>query len=153
MRKAALLVVVVGSALPGSLRAQRGWDAQIHGIALLRDSALVGGGMGAGIRFRGGLRAAATASGGWLGGHRVAGRVELLAAYHLPPTRPTHPSVYLGGGIALEARQHDVRGLVLLALGVEARPWMGGGWFAELGVGGGLRVAVGYRQIRLKSRR
>jgi hypothetical protein len=58
--------------------------------------------------------------------------------------------VYLSGGLALEARSDDLRGLLLLALGVEAGPWAGGGWFAEVGVGGGVRVAFGLRRIRLR---
>ena len=37
-------------------------------------------------------------------------------------------------------------GYLLLTLGVESRPGGRAGWFAEAGVGGGARVALGYRQ-------
>jgi hypothetical protein len=135
---------------PSGLEAQRGWDVQLHTQLLARDSLLAAVGAGAGLRLGGGLRAAATASWGWLAPDRTAGRLELVGAYHLPPLHPTHPSVYVSGGLAVEASGDDLRGLLLVALGVEARPWGGGGWFAELGVGGGVRVALGLRRITLK---
>jgi hypothetical protein len=75
-----------------------------------------------------------------------------MVTYHLPPTRVERPGVYAGGGVAAEAQPDDFRGLVLLVLGVEARPWGGGGWFAEVGVGGGVRLALGYRRTRLARR-
>ncbi len=143
-----LVLVLVGA--PGGLAAQHGWDAQLHTQFLARDSVLAAVGAGGGLRLGGGLRAAATASWGWLAPDRTAGRMELVASLHLPPMHPRQPGVYLSGGLAVEAWPDDVRGLLLVALGVEARPWDGGGWFAELGVGGGVRVALGLRRIRLK---
>ncbi len=37
------------------------------------------------------------------------------------------------------------QGYIVLTLGVESRPGSGGGWFVEGGVGGGVRLAGGYR--------
>ena len=135
---------------PTHLVAQRGWDAQVHVQVLARDSMLAAIGVGGGLRLAGGLGVSATGSWGWLAPRRSAGRLELMGAFHLPPVRVTHPDVYVSGGLAVEAWPDDLRGLLLLNLGVEARPWGGGGWFAEVGVGGGVRVAVGLRRIRLR---
>jgi hypothetical protein len=135
---------------PIPLAAQRGWDAQVHVQVLARDSMLAAVGVGGGLRLPGGLGVAATGSWGWLAPDRTAGRVELTGAFHVPPVRVTHPDVYVSGGLAVEAWPDDLRGFLLLNLGVEAHPWGGGGWFAEIGVGGGVRVTVGIRWIRLR---
>ncbi len=135
------------------LAAQRGWDVAGQATALVRDSTLLAGALGAGVRFPRGLRLSATAGPGWLTPDRLAGRGEVLLAYHLYPLRPSRPGWYVAGGIAGEMASGDVRGLLVALLGVEARPWRGGGLFAELGVGGGLRLAAGYRAIRLTRRR
>ena len=41
--------------------------------------------------------------------------------------------------------------LVVLTLGLEARPAARDGWFVEAGVGGGARLAAGYRWRRFSS--
>jgi hypothetical protein len=41
------------------------------------------------------------------------------------------------------------QGYVVVTLGVEARPGAPSGWFVEAGVGGGARLAMGYRWRRL----
>jgi hypothetical protein len=133
--------------------AQRGWDAQVHALVLARDSTLVTGGLGAGIRVGRGLRLAATMSGGWMAPDVMAGRSEVMVVYHLYPARPTRAGWYVGGGLAAELARGRGRGLVQALLGVEARPWRGGGLFAEVGVGGGVRIAAGYRTVRLARRR
>ena len=135
--------------LPVPVAAQRGWDAQAGAIGLVRDSSVVVGGLGAGLRFGRGMRAALTLASGWVAPDAAVGRAEATLAYHLFPQRPGRAGWYLGAGVAAELARGHVRGLVLALLGVEARPWRGGGVFAEFGVGGGLRVAVGYRSIRL----
>lgn len=134
------------------LAAQRGWDGQAHALVLARDSSIVAGGVGAGIRFGRGLRVGATLSSGWLAPDVWVGRTEVTVAYHLYPVRPGRAGWYLGGGVAAELARGRVRGLVHALLGVEARPWRHGGVFAEVGVGGGLRLAAGYRLIRLPRR-
>jgi hypothetical protein len=134
------------------LAAQRGWDGQVHALVLARDSSMVAGGVGAAMRFGRGLRVGATLSSGWLAPNEWAGRGEALVAYHLYPVRPGGAGWYLAGGVAAELVGGQVRGLVQVLLGVEARPWRGGGLFAEVGVGGGVRVAAGYRLIRLPRR-
>lgn len=122
-------------------------------MGLVRDSSLLGGGAAVGRRFGGGLRLAVTASGGveTTGGAGV-GRAEALLTYHVSlPGRG--PGAYLGGGVAGELRSDGGHGLLVALLGLETRPWSGGGLFAEIGVGGGARIVVGYRVIRLTRRR
>jgi hypothetical protein len=134
------------------LAAQGGWDVQVHALVLARDSTLVAGGLGAGLRVGRGLRLGATVAGGWMAPGVVAGRTEVMVTYHLYPTRPGRAGWYVGGGLAAELARGRARGLVLALVGVEARPWRGGGLFAEVGVGGGARVAAGYRTVRLARR-
>ena len=133
--------------------AQRGWDAQGHVMALARDSVMVTGGAGAGIRLGRGLRVAATAGPGWIAPDQWGGRGEVIVAYHLYPTRPGGAGWYLGGGVAGDLADGRLRGLMLLLLGVELHAWRGGGLFAEVGVGGGVRLAAGYRIIKLAAPR
>jgi len=143
----ALLVFLVVPA-----RAQRGWDVQGHAVGMVRDSVLLGAGLGAGLRLARGLRVSATTSaGGGEGGAR--GRGEALVTYHVSPPRRGGVGIYVGGGLAGELWDGGARGLAVLLAGIEARPWNGGGWFVEVGVGGGARLAAGYRLIRLARRR
>jgi len=147
------LAVLFTAVTAGPAAAQRGWDAQVHAMALARDSTLVAGGAGAALRVGRGLRLAATVSAGALTSGGAAGRGEALLAYHVSPPRRGGVGVYVGAGVAGEVQGGDVRGLIVALIGVEARPWSGGGWFLEAGVGGGVRLAAGYRLIRLAQRR
>jgi hypothetical protein len=52
---------------------------------------------------------------------------------------------YAGGGVALAATSDEVFEYVLLVIGLETAPGARRGWFAEVGIGGGVRVAAGYR--------
>ncbi|MBA3893587.1 MAG: hypothetical protein H0X69_07810, partial [Gemmatimonadales bacterium] len=54
------------------------------------------------------------------------------------------PGVYVAGGVGAVGGPAD-RGYLVLALGIENRPGGPSGWFAEAGVGGGARLAGGYR--------
>jgi hypothetical protein len=135
------------------LAAQRGRDLQAVALALVRDSSILAGGVGAGVRVGRGMRIGATVAAGWLAPARWVGRGEALVTYHLYPMRPGRPGWYVGGGVAAELARGRLRGLVQALLGIEARPWRNGGVFAEVGVGGGVRLAVGYRVIRLAARR
>jgi len=76
-------------------------------------------------------------------------RGELLAHFLLNPTRRTGAGVYGAGGIALAEGPVD-QGYVVVTLGIEGRPGGRSGWFVEAGVGGGARLAVGYRWRRTR---
>lgn len=147
-------VLLLAAIMAGPAAAQRGWDGQVHVLALARDSALIGGGLGGALRLGRGLRIGATLSGGApTPGGAAAGRGEALLAYHVSPPREGGVGVYAGAGVAGEVHDGDIRGLLVALLGLEARPWSGGGLFLEAGVGGGVRLAAGYRVIRLTPRR
>lgn len=73
------------------------------------------------------------------------GRGEALVAFHLDPFRTRGVSPYAGGGVAADVRAGATAEYLVVLLGVESRPGRRRGWFAELGLGGGLRVALGAR--------
>jgi hypothetical protein len=147
------VVAVCLTVCPSGLHAQRGWDVQGQAMALVRDSSWIGGGLGGGVRFGRGMRVAGTAGVGWAAPDGVAGRGEILVGYHLNPPRPEGIGVYAAAGAAAEVARGVWRGLIVALLGVEVRPWLGGGLFAEAGIGGGVRLVVGYRMIRMPRRR
>ena len=89
------------------------------------------------------LRLSAGAFGG-AGSGEAAARGELLGNLLLFPRRAGGLSPYLLGGVGAEAGPQE-RGYLILGLGLEAAPGRSQGWVLEAGVGGGLRVAVGYR--------
>ncbi len=141
------LALLVTLAAPGALPAQGGHDLQVHALAVIGAREFVGGGLGAGVRLGRSVRLAGVGTLGWEEGDRVAGRGEALVSMHIAVGRGRGPGLYAGGGVAAQVAEADTRGYLALVLGVEGRP-AGGGWFVELGVGGGARVAIGYRVIR-----
>jgi hypothetical protein len=86
---------------------------------------------------------------GGLGGSagEVAFRAELLGHFLLSPNKRKGTGPYFAAGVAAVGGPVD-RGYLVLTLGVEQRPGTGSGWVAEVGVGGGFRVALGYRWRR-----
>ena len=80
-------------------------------------------------------------------GGELAGRGEALWQFLLSPDARGRPGVYLGAGLAASVAP-DWRGWVVAAAGVDWNPGGGSGWMAEVGVGGGVRVALGYRWRR-----
>jgi len=78
----------------------------------------------------------------------AAWRGELLAHFLLNPARRDGTGVYGAGGIGLVGGPVD-RSYIVLTLGLETRPGAPSGWFVEAGVGGGARLAAGYRWRRI----
>jgi hypothetical protein len=127
--------------------AQRVVELGVQAIGTAADPAVgVGGAYGA-IRTSLRTRVSAALAAGVSDG-RAAWRGELLAHFLLNPTRRRGAGMYGAGGVALTGGPVD-EGYLVLTLGVEARPGMSSGWFAEAGVGGGARLALGYRWRRL----
>jgi len=62
----------------------------------------------------------------------------------LNPRTEKGVGAYIGGGIAGQFAETN-RGWILLTAGLEQNPGARRGWAMELGVGGGVRFAVGYR--------
>ncbi|MBA3259088.1 MAG: hypothetical protein H0T68_06450 [Gemmatimonadales bacterium] len=78
---------------------------------------------------------------------RIAGRGELLAHFLLAPRARRGVGGYVAAGIAAVGGPVD-QGYLVLTLGLEASPGAESGWFLEGGVGGGARLAAGYRWRR-----
>jgi hypothetical protein len=134
-------------ALAPAASAQRVLELGVQGIATAADPAVAVAGAYGAIRTSGRTRVSAALAGGVSDGE-AAWRGELLAHFLLNPTRRDGAGVYGAGGIALSAGRVD-QGYVILTLGIEGRPGARSGWFAEAGVGGGARLAAGYRWRRL----
>lgn len=133
----------LAAAAPGA-GAQQVKELGVQAVGTLSDPALAVAGVYAGWRPT--RRARLSASVG-LGGSdgETAWRGELLGHFLLAPTRRSGAGVYLAGGVAAVGGAAD-RGYLVLAVGIETRPGAPSGWFAEAGVGGGPRLAVGYRR-------
>jgi hypothetical protein len=105
-------------------------------------AALVAGGYGA-LRTTGRTRLS-LALGAGVSDRKVAWRGEILGHFLLSPEERRKAGFYVAGGVA-GVEGAVGRGYLVLALGVEARPREASGWAAEVGFGGGFRVAMGYR--------
>jgi len=116
-------------------------------MATASDPALVAVGAYGGLRTSLRTRVSAAALVG-VSDEEAAWRGELLAHFLLNPTRLRGAGVYGAGGIALVGGPVD-QSYIVLTLGLEGRPGAASGWFVEAGVGGGARVAAGYRWRRI----
>jgi hypothetical protein len=81
----------------------------------------------------------------------LAFRAELLGHFLLSPNKRTGMGPYFAAGVAAVGGPVE-RGYLVLTLGVEQRPGARSGWVAEAGIGGGFRVALGYRWRRRSAR-
>lgn len=155
MWRSAFVALTVAVAVAPVAIAQRAIEWQVQVIGTAATAQFLGGGMGFGLRTSGRTRLAITVSAGDLSRepivqgdarrHDVAGRAELFASYHLSPFRRRGVSPYAGGGVAVAATSQDMLEYVLLAIGIETAPGGSRGWFAELGIGGGVRGSIGFR--------
>jgi hypothetical protein len=135
-------------------------QAEVRADATLGGSpvALVGGGLfvDAGLYARVGVTAAAgvawhDAEAARQPGVRRAGgvgEVAVMGRFLLDPLRQAPRRVYVGGGLGARVRDDLPRYFLLALLGVEGRPRAGVAPAAELGVGGGVRLAVVLRRTR-----
>src|SRR5689334_7149714 len=144
-RAAAALLAGIALA-PPPLAAQRVLELGVQGIGTAADPAVVlAGGLAAlrtSLRTRCSVALAAGVSDG-----EAAWRGEALIHFLLNPTRRRGPALYGAGGVAVAGGPVD-QGYVVVTLGLEQRPGARAGWFAEAGVGGGARLALGYRWRR-----
>lgn len=144
-RSGSLLLALVISVAPGAAAQVPSRAAlKLQAVATFADQPFVGAGLGVAWRTAARFTAELHASVGAQEG-TVAARGEALVAFHLDPFRPRGVAPYAGGGVAAMVRE-GVRGeFLVLLVGVESRPGSRRGWFAELGLGGGVRAALGAR--------
>jgi hypothetical protein len=128
---------------PGPAAAQRAAEIGLHALLTTSSPVLWAGGVYGAFRPSARFRIAATVAAGEAGGE-MAARGELLGHFLLNPTNRGGTGAYAGGGVAGTAGPDD-RGYLVLLLGIEAGPGARAGWALEAGVGGGLRLAAGYR--------
>src|SRR3954468_6903981 len=100
MRYSAFVIFLTLTAT-APLSAQLTKDFQVHGAASVFAQRFVGGGVGFSIRPPGRARFGINASVGDLEG-RAAGRVGLLASFHLNPGRERGVAPYAAAGAAAE---------------------------------------------------
>jgi hypothetical protein len=134
-------VAAVGWAPP--MPAQQAREIGVHALATASDPGLVVGALYAALRPSTRTRVSVSAGAGISSGE-AAVRGELLGHFLLSPNKLAGTGLYFAGGVAVVAGPVE-RGYLVLTLGIEDRPGGASGWMAELGVGGGARVALGYR--------
>jgi hypothetical protein len=125
------------------ITAQQVLELGFHAVATGSDPLFGGGGLYGASRVSDRTRIAATLSGG-VAGADAEFRGELLGHFLLSPRKGRGIGLYALGGAALVAGPAS-EGYLVLGLGAEARPGAQSGWSLEAGVGGGFRVALGYR--------
>jgi len=125
------------------LAAQQGTELGVQAVVTASDPALAVTGVYGALRTSVRTRLSAAAAAGISSGE-LAFRGEVLGHFLLSPNKREGPGFYFAGGVAAVEGPVD-RGYLVLTVGLEDRPGAGSGWGVELGVGGGLRVLLGYR--------
>lgn len=149
-RGVAVALLGLVPAMPAAAQSPRGFEIGVAGALLLAEPTFAGGGGLVALRPGGRLRLQLA---GLVGdAYGVAVRGELSGQLLLTPSLTRGVAVYGLAGIAGTAGQPDA-GYLLLGLGIEARPGGGHGWWAEAGVGGGARIALGWRWRMLRGGR
>jgi len=123
-------------------------EAGVGGVAVFAARDFVGGGVGVGRRVSAQTRVAVFGAGGTFA-TQPAGRLEATVQFLLTPAARAGAGLYGGTGFAVETARdrHGVAYLVAV-IGAEAAPGRRAGWYLELGLGGGVRGAVGWRWRR-----
>lgn len=141
-----LLPLVVALTTPEVGIAQKIREIGVVAMATSSDPVLAVAGAYGGFRTAGRARISASLGLGISEGD-LAWRGELLGHFLLSPEELRKPGFYFAGGVA--AVEGPVsRGYLVLTVGVEERPRAGSGWAVEAGLGGGVRLALGYRWRR-----
>jgi hypothetical protein len=136
-------VAAAASIAAAPLPAQQIPEIGVQLIGTASDPELLVGGGYAAFRMSRRFRISGAVGIGGSGGE-TAWRGELLGHFLLAPRRREGVGAYAAAGVAVVGGVRD-QGYMVLTLGVESRPGSRSGWFAEGGVGGGVRVAGGYR--------
>lgn len=127
----------------GVAQEPHGVEAGIEASTALASPAFTGGGVSLGLRPGGATRLVLTLLPG-IQRSRVAGRGEFLGQLMLAPGKTHGVGFYGLAGIAGQVGRRD-SGWLVLGLGMERAPAAKSGWHIEAGIGGGMRIAVGWR--------
>lgn len=146
MRRVVVVALGLLAGMPAAAPAQRGTEAGLAGATLFSDAEFIGGGGVVALRPGGRLRLQLAGLAGDADGLTLRG--ELSGQFLLAPSRTGGVGSYGFAGVAGTAGPTDA-GYLLLGLGVEADPGGRHGWWIEAGVGGGVRIALGWRWRRL----
>jgi hypothetical protein len=121
----------------------------VGAVAVLADRDFYGAELGVARRPGGQGRLAFTAAYG-ADGRSPGVRLAASAQFLLQPGGRTGTSLYGGFGIAfVGARSAPGAGYLTALVGLESAPARAAGWYAEVGLAGGVRVAAGRRWRRL----
>ncbi|MGB7212197.1 MAG: hypothetical protein WBC97_06160 [Gemmatimonadales bacterium] len=131
------------TARPAAAQVRR--ELGVEGVALAADPAFTGAGFWGAVRPSERLRLGLAVLGGARRGAAVRG--EVVAHFLLDPARRHGAGLYAGGGVAAESGPRG-QAWIVAVLGLEGDPGGRSGWVVELGVGGGVRLGVGWRWRR-----
>jgi hypothetical protein len=146
-------MVLAGAALSALARpagAQRLTATEVGLGAAVAAARYTFAGVEAGLAYRpGGQSRVALAVAAGTAAGRTAGRAQLTLQFLVTPAARRGVGLYAGLGAALAARQRSAgAGFVAVLVGLEGaqgrrRGWQN--WYLELGLGGGVRAAAGWR--------
>jgi hypothetical protein len=145
LRGSALLLLTALLAAAAPCPAQGLHETQVWGMGAASRPSFIGAGFGLAWRDDQRTRIAPALALGALGDGHVGVRADVGIHFLLDPTKRTGSAIYGGGGLSVAASRDRVTPFVLLVLGAETAPGGAGGSFVEIGVGGGVRLAIGYR--------
>jgi hypothetical protein len=133
------------------LAAQQAHEIGVQGIGTASDPVLGVGALYGALRTSNRTRLSFSGGVGGSAGE-LAFRTELLGHFLLSPNKRKGTGPYFAAGVAAVGGPVE-RGYLVLTLGIEQRPGGGTGWALEAGVGGGFRLALGYRWRSLRDGR
>lgn len=139
------LALAATLAAPAGATAQDWRETQLGVAGVLSKPAVSLAGAGRAWRDRGRTRVGWVALLGSDGNGGLVGRAELAYHFLLDPAKRLGNGVYTGGGVAVAVSEGRARPFLMLVVGVENSPAGRRGTFIEVGVGGGLRAAIGMR--------
>lgn len=138
-----MLTVVLAAGL--AAQGPRASEFDVGALATWARRSFQGVSLGLARRPGGQGRLAAVVAAGPAGG-RLAFRAEATAQFLITPAARRGATPYGGLGVGyLGGRGLRGTGVLVVLLGIEAAAGRSHGWFAEVGLGGGARVRLGYR--------
>lgn len=143
-----MLAALVAQAAPARAQQLTSTELTAAAFAALGARPFWGAAGGIGRRIDNQIRLAALAAGGLLAG-RPGMRLEATAQLIVNPSGRGGAGLYAGTGVAWQGgRGTRGNGYITALIGLETAPGAKRGWVVEAGLGGGVRVTVGWRWRR-----